>query len=228
MELAYNQFLAGRWEEAVDLAATLVDEVRGGYHEAEVKGVLLLIAAERGEPIDAGDISRVSVRARKIGDLQVLLPWLACVARAFATTGDPTRAAAYLDELLDECRGPAAAHVQGLWFYDAARAAAILGRSAELRDVALPQGGTRWSEAAVALLSGEPQLAAELLAAMGAFDEAGARLAAAEALADAGRQEESIGHAERALVIYRSLGAGPGIARAEAIQGAPATKSRSA
>ena len=78
------------------------------------------------------------------------------------------------------------------------------------------------------MLAGEPQRAAELLAAMGAFDEAGARLAAAEALAGAGRQQESIVQAERALVIYRSLGARPGMARAEAIKGAAATESRSA
>ena len=228
VELAVNRFLAGRWEEAVDLAATLVDEVRGGYLEAEAKGVLVLAAAERGQPVDAEDVARVSERAREIGDLQVLVPWLACAARALATSGDAAGAAAYLDELLDGCRGPAAAYVQGTWFYDAAVAAAILGRSAELREVAHRQGGTRWNEAAVALLSGKPQLAAELLAAMGAFDEAGARLAVAEALVETGRQEEAIGHAERALVIYRSLGAEPGMARAEAIKDVPATESRSA
>ncbi|MEO5633267.1 hypothetical protein, partial [Gaiella sp.] len=228
VELAFNRFLAGRWDEAGELATTLVDQVHDGYHESQVQGVLLLIAAERGEPIDGRDIARVSVRARMIGDFQVLLPWLACVARAFTTTGDPTRAGAYLDELLDECRGSAAAHVQGVWFYDAARAAAILGRSSEIREVARRQGETRWSEAAAAFLAGEPQRAADLLAAMGAFDEAGARLAAAEKLGDAGRRQESIGQAQRALVIYRSLGASTGMARAEAIKRAAATRIRSA
>ena len=147
---------------------------------------------------------------------------------ALATTDAPTGAATYLDEVLDECRGPAAAYVQGPWFYNAAVAATILGRSTELLEVAGRPGGTRWSEAAGALLAGEPQRAAELLAAMGAFDEAGARLAAAEALADAGEKEEAIGQAERALVVYRSLSARPGMARAEAIIGVPATESRSA
>jgi class 3 adenylate cyclase/tetratricopeptide (TPR) repeat protein len=221
-ELAHNRFLAGRWEEAVDLAATLVDEVRDGYHESELKGVLMVVAAERGEPIDGEDIARVTMRAREIGDLQVLLPWLAGAARAFAASGDSAGAAAYLDELLEGCRGSAATYVQGVWFYDAAVAATILGRPAELMEVWRGHGGTRWSEAAAALLSGEPQRAAELLAAMGAFDEAGARLAAAEALARDGRHEEAVVQAERAVAVYRTLGANPGLARAEAIKGVAA------
>ena len=52
---------------------------------------------------------------------------------------------------------------------------------------------------------------------MCAFDEAGARLAAARALADAGRREEGDAQAERALTLYRSLAATPGIAQCEAI-----------
>ncbi len=222
-ELARNRLLAGKWDEAVDLARRFADEVRAGYHETEAAGVTVLIAAERGDPLDAQEISRISERARAIADLQVLLPWLACVARALATTGENTgAAAAYLDELLDTCRGAAASYVRGPWAYDAAVAAMILGRTAQVLLVVDGSGRTMWSEAAATLLRGEPALAAEVLSRMGAFDEAGARLAAARALAEEGRNADAAAQARRALVLYRDLGAGPGIAHAEALGGATA------
>ena len=219
-ELARNRLLTGVWPEAIELAERFADDVRDGYHESEAKGVLLLIAAERGEPLDAEDIARISARAREIADVQVLLPWVATVARALATTGDADGAGRHLDELLEICRGPTGSFVQGAWIYDAAVAAALLDRVTELLETVDRGGSTRWSDAAVALLSGEPLQAAEILAAMGAFDEAGARLAAARALAAAGSHEEAGAQAERALDLYRALGAGPGIARAESVAAA--------
>ncbi len=150
--------------------------------------MLLLVAAERGQPIDAEDVARVSSERGR-----------SAISR-FCCRGSPASP--------EPLRRPAIEPVpprisMSSWTIAVVRqrrtfrergsttplvAATILGRSAELLEVARRQGGTRWSEAAVALLSGEPQRAAELLAAMGAFDEAGARLAAAEALAEAGRQ----------------------------------------
>jgi tetratricopeptide (TPR) repeat protein len=221
-ELAKNRMLAGRWDEALDLVAVFVDELRDAYHESELKGVLIVVAAERGEPLDDADIDRVTGRAREIGDTQVLLPWLANAARALATAGEITGARAYLDELTAFCRGPGAAYVQGLWLYDAAVAALLAGRSATLLEIVHADVRTRWHEAAVALLSGEPLQAAEVLRGMGAFDEAGARVAAAEALTAAGRHAEAVTQAARALAIYRPLRAAPGIARAQLLAGVAA------
>jgi hypothetical protein len=66
--------------------------------------------------------------------------------------------------------------------------------------------------------------ASELDAAMSApKDEAYARLQAAEAHAAAGRAAEARAQAEAALAFYRSVGAVPYVARAEALLGAPAT-----
>ena len=122
------------------------------------------------------DVLRVSERARGIGDLQVLLPWLAAAARALRPAGIGLRAAAYLDELVRRLPRSAATYAQGAWFYEAAVAATILGRPAgaleRLADPAPERAGVRRP---ARLLSGEPQRAAELLAGMGAFDEAGAR-----------------------------------------------------
>jgi tetratricopeptide (TPR) repeat protein len=216
-ELARNRLVAGQWDEAAALATRFLDEVRDGYHQSELQGVLLVIASERGQPLDADEVARTSARAREIGDVQVLLPWLAAASRALATTGDHEGANRYLDEVLSLCVGAAATYLRGGWFYDAAVAATLLGREADVLAAADGRAATRWSDAAVALLSGEPLRAAETLAAMGAFDEAGARLAAAQALADDGRGAEAAAQADRALTLYRSLAAGPGIARAEAI-----------
>jgi class 3 adenylate cyclase/tetratricopeptide (TPR) repeat protein len=221
-ELSRNRLLTGHWDDAVELATRFVDQVRDGYHESELKGVTLMIAVERGEPLDVEEVVRISDRAREIGDFQVFLPWLGCVSRWLATTGDSVGAGAHLDELLVLGGGRAAAYVQGAWIYDAAVAATCLGRESDLLEIVHRDGATRWSEAAVALLSGDPLSAAEMLGAMGAFDEAGARLAAAQALAGTGRRDEALTQAERASAIYRSLGAAPGVARAEAIVAAAA------
>ncbi len=218
-ELARNRLLSGRWDEALDLAATFANDVRDGYHESELRGVSIVIAAERGEPLDLEDISRVSQRAHEIGDFQVLIPWLAAMARALATAGEAAEATASLEELVRTCRGDAATYLRGSWFYDAAVAAALVGGGTQLLEVAHRDRATRWGQAAVALLSGDPLQAAETLEAMGAFDEAGARLTAAEGFLEAGRDDEATTQAERALAIYRSLAAAPGIARAEAIAG---------
>jgi class 3 adenylate cyclase/tetratricopeptide (TPR) repeat protein len=216
-ELARNRLMAGEWDEAAELAARFVDDVRDGYHESELRGVLLVIAAERGQSLDADEITRISARVREIGDVQVLLPWLAASARALATIGDREAAAWYLEELLSACGDTAVTYFRGVWFYDGAVAATLIGRETDVLAVAGRRGATRWSDAAVALLSGEPLQAAETLAEMGAFDEAGARLAAARALIAAGRREEGAAQAERALTLYRSLTATPGIAQCEAI-----------
>jgi class 3 adenylate cyclase/tetratricopeptide (TPR) repeat protein len=217
-ELARNRFLTGHWDEALELAARFADEARGGYHESEMKGVMVVIAAERGERLDVEDVGRVTTRAREIGDIQVLHPWLAAAARALARVGDEA-AAGFLEELLAEFGGRASGYAQGPWVHDAAVAATLLGRERDVLDVVDLAGGTRWTDTAVALLSGEALRAADILADMGAFDEAGARLLAAQAMAAEGRNGEAVAQAERALAVYRVLRAPPGIAQARALAG---------
>jgi hypothetical protein len=216
-ELAYNMYVLGQWDSALSEARPLLAELRNAYHESEVATVVFGITAERGEPVDLDEVARIAARAREIRDPQVILPWLAIAARMHSALGRRESAADYLDELILVGSHEAAAFMRGSWFYDAAQAALALGREEELAALCCTGGMTRWSEAALALLSGEPLRAAELLREMGAFDEAGARIAAAEALAAEGKHDESVVQAERAMVLYRELSAPPGIARAEAV-----------
>jgi tetratricopeptide (TPR) repeat protein len=216
-ELAYNMYVLGQWDSALSEARPLLAELRNAYHESEVATVVFGITAERGEPVDLDEVARIAARAREIRDPQVILPWLAIAARMHSALGRRESAADYLDELILVGSHEAAAFMRGSWFYDAAQAALALGREEELAALCCTGGMTRWSEAALALLSGEPLRAAELLREMGAFDEAGARIAAAEALAAEGKHDESVVQAERAMALYRELSAPPGIARAEAV-----------
>ena len=216
-ELLFNRFLAGRWTEALELVEEWAEDVGEGYHESLLKGVPVLIRAERGESVDSGELEDVSRRAREIADAQVLIPWLAVAARALATIEDTAAAHARFDELIPAYHRDGNRYVQGPWIYDAAVTALLLGRGNELLQIVDPHSATRWSDAALAMLSGEPLRAADALASIGAFDEAGARVAAAEAFTREGRHQEAVAQAARARSLYEALGATPGVARAEAL-----------
>ena len=65
-----------------------------------------------------------------------------------------------------------------------------------------------WTDAAVAILDGDFERAAELFVRIGSLpDEARARLAAAEQLAADRRGAEADGQLKKALAFYRSVGA---------------------
>jgi len=82
---------------------------------------------------------------------------------------------------------------------------------------------TRWQNAVLAYAAGDLEGSAGLLDEMGAVvDAAYARMRAAEALAESGRQAEADAQVQQALAVFRSVGAIAWINEAEALFAASA------
>jgi class 3 adenylate cyclase/tetratricopeptide (TPR) repeat protein len=219
-------YRAGRWDEALAEADALVAEADSlGLQAIEraARHVAAQIRIARGDAAGAdADTARLLEIAGPGSEPQSRLPALATRIGVLVQTGREAEARPLAEELLAYAEsislpfpgGVEATFVARLVGVDRWRAA-LAGRS---------PWRTPWLDAAEALLLGDADRAAELYATMSApKDEAYARLQAAEAHAAAGRAAEARAQAEAALAFYRSVGAVPYVARAEALLGAPAT-----
>jgi hypothetical protein len=93
-------------------------------------------------------------------------------------------------------------------------------RSDEIVAVLAARPPTGWTPAILAEAAGDPEVAADALAAIGdRADEAGARLRAATRLAAAGRVSEAASQAEQAAGFYRSVQATARLVEAERLLG---------
>ncbi len=107
---------------------------------------------------------------------------------------------------------------------DTAAVALNLGREQEFIDAAaVSTGGEAWLRAGVAYVSGEFSQAADLYAEMGTVPgEADARLRAAEQLVKAGQRAKAEPELQRALALWRSVGATAYVREGEALLAASA------
>ncbi len=209
------------WDECLQLANAFIADMETGaphYLEASIRAVRARIWLARGD-VDAGlvESARALEISRGVGDPQNLVPELALHAFAQSEEGRYDESSVLVDEVLGLWRE--ARYRPTWWIVDVAFATAVLGRGDEflaLAGEASPQ--TRWLEAAVAYVSGDPARAAEIFAAIGVPPwEAYAHLRAAEALVADGNRTEADQQLAPALEFYRTVRATRYIREAEAL-----------
>jgi tetratricopeptide (TPR) repeat protein len=208
--LAELTYLVGKWDEALALAE---DVLAAEYHYqlAMAHGIRAAIGLARGDAEGAVSDADASLRdARAIRDPQALRPALVTSAEMAYRTGD----AAAANGLLDELQIPEG--TKGSWIVRAA----LLCRDLH-RELAIPVDGeprSAWSDAALAIVRGDLEPAADVLEPTGARTlEAAARLRAAIAQAGEGRRPSAEAQLGRALAFYREVGASAYVREAEAL-----------
>jgi hypothetical protein len=161
------------------------------------------------------DAVRAEELARDSRDFQMLLPALAVRLRVELALGSLERATALADELLAlpprHAARPAA--VELAW------AAEQLGCVAQVREwVQAIAYESRWSDAALAIVDGDLEAAAEVFHAIESLpDEADARLRAARKLVAEDNTAAADEQLQRSLAFWRSVGATRYIREGEAL-----------
>ncbi|HEV8603496.1 MAG TPA: AAA family ATPase [Gaiellaceae bacterium] len=216
----------GRWDEAWELAGELVREVDSGtphYLAGEWRMFRGRIQVARGDRAAASAEARKGLEeAREAGDVQIVAPLLAWNALLL---GGSTDGRALFDELMEIWRRLGnMVHGPPTTAPDTAAVALNLGREQEFIDAAaVSTGGEAWLRAGVAYVSGEFSHAADLYAEMGTVPgEADARLRAAEQLVKAGQRAKAEPELQRALALWRSVGATAYVREGEALLAASA------
>jgi class 3 adenylate cyclase/tetratricopeptide (TPR) repeat protein len=212
VELALNDYHAGRWDDALRAAGEYLAQVTEGHYQEPlgrfVTGAILLA---RGDPERGLAESEPGVAfARRAKDPQLLYPTLAGHAHLLALAGRDVEAGALADELLE--LGSSGTFGANLWVVHLAFTLDALGRAADVEALlAASRSRSRWRDAALAYVRGDRAAAADELFEIG--DLAG------EAFAHLRAAEEGAGseQAMRALAFYRSVGATALVRRAEAL-----------
>jgi class 3 adenylate cyclase/tetratricopeptide (TPR) repeat protein len=212
-------YYLGEWERSLSEADSAVESFQSGashYLEANIRWTRAALLFARGHD-DAGyaDTMRAVEAAREAKDPQMILPALAIRLHIERENGAFDSAAEVAAELLvheprHAARPPA---------IDLAWAAAELENADEVRAWVLSIAyRSLWSDAALAVLDGELERAADLFAEIAALpDEAYARLRAAERHATAGRRAETDDQLQKSLAFWRSVGATRYIREGEAL-----------
>jgi class 3 adenylate cyclase/tetratricopeptide (TPR) repeat protein len=208
--LVHIRYEDGRWDEALRLVESSVAESATSRHylEPSWREVRARIRLARGDDAGAGEDSTVALeRARLARDAQLVVPVLALRARVVVDDA-PDEA----DALIDELHGLttlAWAQMPHAWYVDVVEVGLKLGRTALAEDLAAASpAATRWVEAGLTLLRGDPAGAAEQFAAFGSRpNEANARVRSASLLLAEGRRAEADAQLQRALAFFREVGA---------------------
>ena len=213
-ELANDWYRLGRWEDALrEIEAYPLNRDEPRYMDGNVVALSLSISEARGSRPQLDDLEWLVALGSTLGDPQAVLPMLSWSARMAEAAGELDEAERYLDELTRRSAALSPEGSVGGWVYDAAATAVRLGMGAEVSALVAEGTGSRYEEAALAMLGGDPAAAADVLAEIpSVLEEADARVLAAEADPDAAAVQ-----LERALEIYRRLGATARISRAESL-----------
>jgi tetratricopeptide (TPR) repeat protein len=154
----------GDWDAALRSADDFIAEVEAGsphYLESSVRYRRALIWFARGQQARAvAEVDRATELSEPVGDLQVMLPVLACSALIRVLTGRADEAGPIIDRLAGAIRG--SNRTWAVTNAELAFAMVALGRGEQFVAM-VPTSGTqgRWAHAAVALARGEHALAAE-------------------------------------------------------------------
>ncbi len=217
-ERLWELYWRGEWDEAVELAAALLADVEAGGPRLNLEPGARLVRSWvefARDQLDAAlaDLDLLCALTREADFLQVALPAFATRARVLAAAGRDADARADVDDLLSMWRGQTAGG--SYWTVDLAYAAVELGCAADVEAALAEAGGTRWVDAARAVLAGDYERAAELFARIGSRpEEAVARLAAATSLLQA--RQDGGAQLDQALEFFRERAREPLPARGRA------------
>jgi class 3 adenylate cyclase/tetratricopeptide (TPR) repeat protein len=176
-ERLYELYWSDRWDDALEVADAMLDEIReGAPHVAAFDAYLVRgwIRLGRGD-VDAAveDAERALDLGRSFGGPQLLYPALAFAARARLSAADREGAARLATELLAAWGETKNKTLPSFWVADLAVVMRALDRGPELEHAAsngVPS--TRWLDAATAVARGDDERARELYAAIGSRPDA--------------------------------------------------------
>jgi class 3 adenylate cyclase/tetratricopeptide (TPR) repeat protein len=217
---AGNHFALGQWDQALALADAFISraENEGHYLEPPCRTLRAAMRLAHGDQPGAISDTELALAAAEISkDDQVLSHALGASAILAQLEGKSEEANQHASRLLE--LGPIVFPLTFGWptFVDVAWLLSDLERQGDLmRSIDEIPVATRWSDAAAAIVQGDPVRAAETLAEMKHLPaEAETRLRAAEAFARESRRDEADAQLNRALDFYRSVAATVHIRRAE-------------
>jgi class 3 adenylate cyclase/tetratricopeptide (TPR) repeat protein len=225
-EVAFDLALLGRWDESLALADAELARMEGGaqhYIAVQHRQTRTRIRLARGDAEGAlADADRGVEMGMSAGDPQAVLPSVAERARVLLLMGRRDEAVAAIDRIL-EIVDPTPSMDFAWWIVQAAIVLREAGRSDEVLALGGGELPSRWITAARSWAAGDLTAAADTFAEMGAApDEAYARLREAERLIDEGRSSEAQRHLDRALEVFRSIGATRFVRDAERLLAPPA------
>jgi tetratricopeptide (TPR) repeat protein len=208
-------FQEGYWDAALPPTEEFLAACDAGephYHEGGMRIRRASVRLARDDLAGAlEDIEKVLPLARRAGDPQQRVPWLAQTARLLLDAGRREEARNVAREALEP--------VSMQWaLVDLALVADELGYVDELAELLENVAQTRWIAVMQASLRNDFAEAADTLGEIGAADlEAVARLRASERLVADGRRAEAGEQLQVALAFWRSVGATRYIRQAEAL-----------
>jgi class 3 adenylate cyclase/tetratricopeptide (TPR) repeat protein len=211
----------GEWEAALVRADAFIAEAERSpiYLEGPVRVLRLRMRLGRGDLAGALDDSeRALAHARAVKDPQVLQPALVARTRALLASGRREDA----DRTLDELMGMKP-RIGDWWLRELALVLVQLYRAEEYLDASAEGRPTPWFHAGVATAAGRFDEAARIYEEIGALaDEAGVRMAWADAAAAEGRRDEIEAILQPALAFYRRAGVTEYVLRGEELLAASA------
>jgi class 3 adenylate cyclase/tetratricopeptide (TPR) repeat protein len=215
-DAAYHR---GNWKEAFETTTAILRSGERHVREVDAHVLRALMFLARDDTGAALEDSSLGLElGRESADPQILFPALAVRARVLSETGSSQEVEGVVAELFDAWRASPSTFASS-WLAYVAPVAAAVGRGDEvghlLESLKLR---TLWLEAALALVNGNAEEAAQVYARMGSLpDEAHTRLLAGVALAEAGRRPEADEQLQRALTFFRSVQAARYVREAEAL-----------
>jgi len=212
-----ESFVRGQWNEAARLADKFIAGVEQGsphYLEAPCRSIRAVIRLARGDLAGAADDADKALEAgRRAKDVQVLAPALWARATVSLAQGRAEEADALASEVL---AGTPSGLLEWGCMCDFAWLIVDLEREADLLRVLADKPPTPWTDAAAAILTGDPRRAVNVLGAMGNLaGEARARLQLADLLAREGNRSEADAVVAPAIAFYRSVEATAFLGEAE-------------
>jgi tetratricopeptide (TPR) repeat protein len=212
-------WFVGRWDEALAAAEAFIAEAAESPHY--LLPVNLRVRAQtrfaRDDDLTGAlaDTERAVDHARRNRDPQAIYPNLTFYADLLYRSGRVDEARTIVDEILDH--SDAGEPLVGAPIVDEIVTLRELAGPTRTRDLLTTAPSPR-SDAALAAADGDFLRAAEGYALHGSvYEEARARVLGAEQLVSQGRRSDADAQLERALEIFRSLGANRDIREAEAL-----------
>jgi class 3 adenylate cyclase len=220
----FESFLSGRWEECVGLADEFIAETQAGsshYHEPLARCTRAFIRLARDDSAGAVDDARSGLEvARRMKDPQTFENLVGVTALTLNEAGQVEQAKALVEELLEmlvkDKRPRLHEGLPVVWLF------LKLGLQDGLLSALERARPTAWRDAARMAAAGHLAVAADSYEAIGSLpDEAFARLFATHALVKRGCHDDASDQLEKALTLYKSVGATRYIREAEALLSTP-------
>jgi class 3 adenylate cyclase len=206
------RYRRGQWDTALQMAEDFIATVEGGSpHYTAYQSYTIRAEIQLGRGGSAGVTAAAELalaQGREIGDPQVLFYVLASSAHLFSLASADERALPLARELIEALAHGADMQYAVITVPSFASTARRLGLGAELVDALAGHRRTPWTDVAHAYAQADFVAASDLLQRIGSRpDEAEARLQAAQELVAEGRRPEADRQLQRAIELYREMGA---------------------